>query len=384
MFLKTLKQLNQLINRHAGKLLLLGLARYGWRFYTQWQEDGQKLAQKQASAPLPPLDKWPDLPIVTLLVAAWNEEAYIEGFLSSFRDLDYPNKELILVAGGNDSTFRLARQWASPQITLLEQQAGAGKYRALQRGLQLARGSVIFLTDGDCLLNSESFKRVIYPIITGSQSVVTGLFRPFAHQLSNPFVRAQSTKQRLGEILPSQDPYVPFLVGANSALARSLLEECWSASSNQPIGEDYYLALCVQRAGHQILQVRESYVETRFAESFGEYIRQKSRWHRSWLLLHHQFGDKRWQRNVLSSIKFQIQLAMPLLSLLLGRIGSVTWLLSWAHFFTPYLQAKLLTEPLEEGQKTSLLALLQLMLADFCAWASILPQLLTQKWRERW
>lgn len=381
---KKILNLLNIINRHAGKLLLLGLAGRGWRSYTQWQKDYKKLTQKQPPAPLPPLQQWEALPLVTLLVAAWNEQAHIEGFLNSFIDLDYPNKELILVAGGSDSTFRIANQWASPQLTVLEQQVGEGKYISLQRACGLAHGMVIFLTDADCLLNSESFRRVIYPIITGRESVVTGFFRPFAHQLSNPFVLGQSAKQRLGEILPSASPYVPFLVGANSALTRSLLDECWHATPDQPIGEDYYLALSVQRAGYQILQVRESYVSTRFAESFGEYIQQKSRWYRSWLLLHYQFGDKRWSRNVLSSIKFQTLLAMPLLPLIIGWMGSVAWLLSWIHFFTPYLQAKVLTESSEEGQQITLVVLLQLMLADFCAWAIILPQLLTEKWRRRW
>ena len=163
------------------------MARYGWRFYAQWQEDQNKLAQKQPPAPLPPLE----LPLVSLLVAGWNEEAYIEDFLSSFCDLDYPNKELILVAGGSDSTFRMAHQWASPQITVLEQQAGEGKYRALQRAYRVAHGDIVFLTDADCLLNSESFRRMIAPIISGREGVVTGRIRPLPHQLSNPFVYAQ-------------------------------------------------------------------------------------------------------------------------------------------------------------------------------------------------
>ena len=227
MSLNILKRLNQFINCHAGKLLLLGLARYAWRFYAQWQEDQNNLAQKQPPAPLPPLEEWVELPLVTLLVAAWNEEAYIEGFLSSFADLDYPNKELILVAGGSDQTFSKAHPWASPQLTILEQQAGEGKHRALQRGFQFASGTVIYLTDADCHLNSEGFRRAIYPIITGSESVVTGLSRPFAHQLSNPFVRAQLIRQQLGEILPNRKPYVPFILGRNAALARFHLEGGW-------------------------------------------------------------------------------------------------------------------------------------------------------------
>ncbi len=415
------------INRHPGKLLLIGLPRLRAHIYGQWRAAYAQMAHQHAQ--IPPRKQWPEQPVVSLVVAAWNEAETIADFLDSFADLTYPHKELILVAGGDDGTLQQARKRASAQVTVLEQPAGEGKFRALQRGLQHAHGRVIFLTDADCRLNSESFLRVIYPVAAKTERAVTGLVRPLAAQLRNPFVRAQATK-RLSDLLQSRDPYVPYLMGANSALDRTLLEEFWAGAPNQPIGEDYYLALSIQRAGHKILQVGDSYIETRFPETVWGYIQQKSRWHRSYLALHRQFGDKRWINNVLSSIKYQLLLAMPLLLFLPGRIGRTiglsVWLLSWALFCAPYMEAKTLTsfccetrqhsgigprtvrkphhfvaqsrnascgtrvspqeltKPADAGQETTFFALSQLMIADFCAWAIVLPQLITGEWRERW
>ena len=56
-------------------------------------------------------------PLVSLLVAAWNEEAHLVAFLSSFMALAYPQKELILCAGGDDQTWALAQAWATPTVT---------------------------------------------------------------------------------------------------------------------------------------------------------------------------------------------------------------------------------------------------------------------------
>lgn len=381
-----MKKILQFINRYAIYFLLCGLMGLGWRFYQRWGKKNHQFSQMEPK-PAPSLfeiEPSSTLPLVSLLVAAWNEEPYIEGFLSSFADLDYANKELILVAGGSDSTFKIAHQWASPQITVLEQQAGEGKYRALQRAYGIAHGDVIFFTDADCLLNSESFRRLIEPIISGRERVVTGRIRPLPHQLSNSFVYAQWSKRQFETMQSNAERYVSSLVGGNSAIVHSLLERCWADSLNQPVGEDHYLALSVRKAGQRICLVPESYAETRFPSSIGEYIQQQSRWHRSWLILNYQFGDEHWPGNMLTLLKSQAMLAMPLLFLLFGPIVAVAWLLGWVYFATPYLHVKLWMEQSEPTESVALLTLCQLMFADFCARAIVFPQLLKPEWRDSW
>lgn len=356
---------------------------FSWSSLDQRQKEASILVDKLHPSHLPGLDAWPTLPLISVVVAAWNEEGHIEAFLRSFASLDYSHKELIIVAGGDDETHRLAQNRIDDQTILIEQQAGEGKFGALRKGFRHAKGSIIFLTDADCILNSESFNRIIYPIAKGAESAVTGPTRPLKHQLSNPFVRAQAANLfRKMRLVP--DPHVSFLIGANCALERPLLDTCLSTPPNQPIGEDYFLALSIRKGGHKILYDHASTIETHFPSSFGAYVRQKSRWHRSYLLLHYQFDDQRWIGNALTAIRCQLLLAMPLLLFVLGYIGGLAWLLSWGIFFIPYVKAKILIEKSDQSRNTSLLALFQLMLADFSAWAISLPQLFVGRWRRGW
>lgn len=339
--------------------------------------------QNLQKTPIPDLETWPDLPAVSVIAAAWNEDQYIEEFLGSFSRLDYPNKELILVAGGSDDTLQLARGFSSSQIIVLEQYEGEGKFQAIRRGLKHSTADLIFLTDADSLLNSESFARTVYPVATGEESVTTGLTRPLKNQLENSFIRAQYAHLtwRMRRITSC---YVPFLIGANCVIQRELVNECWLTAPELAVGEDYYLALSLRESGHAIRYVYESTIETRFPSSFKEYVAQKSRWHRSHLLLNYTFGKPHWMINVMIAFCCQLLLAMPILLYWSGFIGVFLLFLSWGVFFFPYILASYLAKKLSLCPPVPLLSLIQLMLADCSARAICLPQLILKRWRLRW
>ena len=369
-------------------LLVVGCAWLGWQLWQRRHADQCWIAGQTSVPPLPALASWPTQPVVSVLVAAWNEEAYLADFLCSFAALTYPHKELILCAGGSDQTYQIAQQWTGCAITLLSQQEGEGKYQALQRSLAHARGTIIFLTDADCVLHDDSFQRLIYPLVTGSEAVVTGTFQPLLQQRRLPFVTAQWLMQQARQRRTTTTiTYSNFLVGANSALTRTLVETCWQASLDNAIGEDYHLALEIQRRGIQIRQCLESQVQTRYPNTFHKYLMTKSRWHRSWLLHHYRQGDRRWVRNGLSAGRFQLLLALPLLPLLLGAVGVVIWLVLWAHQFIQYWLNKELVAKAAEGHHTDRVQiqhLFLLMLADFSSWAIIPFQLVIPQWRRQW
>ena len=135
-----LKSINQTANRHAGKVMLLGLsgvALYNWR---TWQKDKPTLASLQEPTALPALESWPRLPKVSVLVAAWNESAHIERHIESFQALRYPHKELVLCAGGTDGTYDMAKKYASEVVKVLEQHPGEGKQRALRKAFPQTDG----------------------------------------------------------------------------------------------------------------------------------------------------------------------------------------------------------------------------------------------------
>jgi cellulose synthase/poly-beta-1,6-N-acetylglucosamine synthase-like glycosyltransferase len=317
-----------------------------------------------------------------------------------------------LCAGGNDRTYDIATKWAGREITILEQKAGEGKFRALQRGLAHSAGSIIMLTDADCILNSDSVKRLIYPIVLGEESVTTGLFQPLYEQKLTPFVFYQWSHVQYG--LASSMTHSntsSFLVGQNSALIRTVVEEAYDTTLPNLIGEDTYLALYAIRAGHRILRVPDSYVSTPFPETFMQYVNQRNRWRRDQLIHQYQFGNKNIILKALFSVcKHLAWLLLPLAPFLFGAIGFVGWILLWLHTISshiyrlsvvrwlhrtspseslPPLSEKGKPMPLaddSEKESTSFVtfSLLKLILAESCAVISLAIHLANPKWRYRW
>ncbi len=332
-----LKQANRFANRHSGKFLLAGLVGVAWYNWRAWQKDKAMLARRGRPAPLPALEGWPELPPVSVLVAAWNESDVIRRHLESFRSLRYPHKELVLCAGGSDGTFALAMCYAGPRVLVLEQLPGEGKQRALSRCFERASGEVVFLTDADCLLDDDAFERTLYPVAAAGEQACTGGSRPGADQVRNPFVIAQAASQ-LYSSLHGPD-YASGLLGRNCALRRDLLEASGGLLAPAPAGTDYVLAKRITRAGASIRQMQASRVETAFPTTARAYRRQQRRWLRNVAIhgfYYRAYGEV--LRSLLPSAVGTLMLTGPLAATLLGPAAFIAWLLALGHMLASRLR----------------------------------------------
>ncbi len=381
------QRLNQLLNRYAGHLLVGGLLWIGWRNWRQWRQTTRPLCQPSTVTPLPSLATWPQQPLVSVVVAAWNEEPYLATFLQSFCALAYPHKELILCVGGTDAGYQIAAARSSTQITVLQQREGEGKWGALKRMAPLVKGKIVFLTDADCILNSAGFLRLIHPLVVGGETMATGHVRPFPDQLNDPLVRVQWAAYRRFQLSEqaSSSPYTMHITGANCALHRDLFVESCQSIADIQIGEDLYLALYAQSKGHRLLRVYESYVESEFPTSLRAYIRQQCRWNKTKWLYHAHFGALEAAQGYMRlAQKRQILLAMPLLTLFWGKLGAISWLLAWAYGFSPYWQNQCFAIQTGMQSRIDLYHALVLMVANYYAWAIVPLELKFAKRRNRW
>ncbi|HEX5415939.1 MAG TPA: glycosyltransferase [Chloroflexota bacterium] len=287
-----LRRINRVANRHAGKVLLTGLLGVAWLNWQLWGRDRARLAELAAPEPLPPLAAWPRLPKASLLVAAWNEAAYVERHIQSVLALRYPNKELVLCAGGDDGTYRLAERWSGPGVRVIEQRPGEGKQRALRRCLELADGEIVFLTDADCLPDDESFERTLAPLLAGEAEAATGGSRPLPEQLGPGNERILVTyRSAVDAYVAGHAPAESTgLLGRNAAMTRGALERAGALRAEVPSGTDYHLAKSLLRVGVRIRQVRDSEMPTHYAEGLRAYARQQRRWLRNVARLGRQFG----------------------------------------------------------------------------------------------
>lgn len=103
------------------------------------------------------------LPFVSIVVAAYNSEVYIEKCLDSVLKLNYPQFEVIVVDGGSiDDTIhkiKLKIRTNQDKIRLIcNKNLGVSADRNV--GIEASRGKYIFLLDADTLVEKDSAKEL--------------------------------------------------------------------------------------------------------------------------------------------------------------------------------------------------------------------------------
>ena len=97
-------------------------------------------------------------PLVSVVVAARNEEARIVDCLSLLAAQDYPNFEVVVVDDGStDATAELIAGWveADKRFKLIGLSGSGSKKAALTAAIAEAAGEVIATTDADCAMGNE-------------------------------------------------------------------------------------------------------------------------------------------------------------------------------------------------------------------------------------
>ncbi len=109
------------------------------------------------------------LPLVTILVPAYNEGAVIQGSIRSLLQLDYPLYEVIVIDdGSSDDTYTKAKLYAGDHrnatVRVIRKPNG-GKARALNTGIENARGEFVLCMDGDSTLHPQTLRRAVRHLV---------------------------------------------------------------------------------------------------------------------------------------------------------------------------------------------------------------------------
>ncbi|HLF71225.1 MAG TPA: glycosyltransferase family 2 protein [Dehalococcoidia bacterium] len=215
-------------------------------------------------------------PKVSALIAVYQAGESPDAVVETFSRLDYPAKELVLAIGGAHNLADYAHL-ASPQVILVEHPGGR-KNAALARCAAKATGEILYLTDADCRYDTDSFLRLIAPIVEGESDASGGRSRPLAGQEDRFLVqvgqsRHGSRPRRVRQ--PGRS-----MLGRNAALTRAALDKS-GGFAEDVLGDDYYMPKRLLQLGLRIMSVPDSIVESPYPESLFAFIRQQARWTRS-------------------------------------------------------------------------------------------------------
>jgi cellulose synthase/poly-beta-1,6-N-acetylglucosamine synthase-like glycosyltransferase len=111
----------------------------------------------------PPAVTDADLPTVSLLIAAYNEELDIEARLLNALALDYPRDrfEIVIASDGStDRTNEIVRRYAPQGVRLLAYPANRGKTTVLNESVPQLRGEIVLLSDANTDMARDVARRL--------------------------------------------------------------------------------------------------------------------------------------------------------------------------------------------------------------------------------
>lgn len=102
-------------------------------------------------------------PSVSLIIAAYNEEAGITKKLENSLELDYPSDQLEIIVvsdGSDDNTENIVRGYADKGVKLMSL-ARRGKIFALKDAISASSGEILVFSDANTEFHSESIKKLV-------------------------------------------------------------------------------------------------------------------------------------------------------------------------------------------------------------------------------
>jgi len=210
------------------------------------------LLARPLKTPKPLLDDNPaDLPYVSLLVAAKNEESVISNLVKMLCDLDYPKTRYEVWVIDDHSTDRtpvlldqLAAEYDQLKVLHRSADAGGGKSGALNQVLPLTKGEIVGVFDADAQVPKDLLRRVL-PMFGKSERGAVQVRKAIANASQNFWTRGQMAEMAFDTYIQQQRIAIGGigeLRGNGQFVRRLALERC-GGWNEQTITDDLDLTI---------------------------------------------------------------------------------------------------------------------------------------------
>jgi cellulose synthase/poly-beta-1,6-N-acetylglucosamine synthase-like glycosyltransferase len=135
------------------------------------------LVALRASPPGPPTPPDDELPRISLIVAAYDEEEVIEAKVANALALDYPRELLELIVASDGSYDATAKRARTAGADLVLELPRAGKLAAQNAAAERASGEILAFSDANSLWRPEALRRLVAPFANPRVAYACGQVR---------------------------------------------------------------------------------------------------------------------------------------------------------------------------------------------------------------
>lgn len=290
-----------------------------------------------------------ELPVITVIVPAYNEGKLVYQTLLSIANSDYPEDKLEIMAiddGSNDDTWfwiDKANRDMNRRFIIYKQPKNKGKRHALHRGFTHGRGEVFISIDSDSIIEKDTLRNMVSPFVVDEDcGAVAGNVKVLnkgkgmipkmlnvSFTFSFEFIR--SAQSSLGFVLCTP--------GALSAYRREAVLNCLDEWINQKfmgqnatIGEDRAMTNMILKQAYTVKYQNNAHVLTNTPVCFKTLHKMFTRWGRSnvretWMMNKFIFKNFRKEHKFGARLVFinqclKLFVALPMLALMIGFLIS--------------------------------------------------------------
>ncbi len=286
-----------------------------------------------------------DLPAVSVVVPAYNEEKVICQTIHALLHSDYPRFHIVVVDdGSNDGTYRCVVEsfGHDPRVRAFSK-ANGGKAEALNHGIQQTSSEIVIALDADTIVRPDTIAKLVRHFadphvgaVAGNTKVGNRMNLLTAWQALE-YITSQNLDRRAFDVLNC----ITVVPGSIGAWRRELILQA-GGFANDTLAEDADLTLRILRMGYKITYEEEAVAYTEAPDTVRAFLKQRFRWmygtlqavwkHRD-VLFHARYGGLAF---VALPNVWLFQICFPLASPVMDffALGSLTWM-GWQRYQHP-------------------------------------------------
>ena len=234
----------------------------------------QLVKGKPQQMALPTDDQLPD---VSFMVCAYNEQDVVEMKMQNIHELDYPKDKLHVVwvtDGSSDNTNEYLK--AYPEVEVIYSPERRGKTAALNHGLSMVKSDITVMTDANTMVNREAIREIVrcmqdpkVACVAGEKRVLSRTEGEIAAEGEGLYWKYESTLKRLDSELYSA-------MGAAGEL-NAIRTNLYEPMPETALLDDFVMSMRMVEQGYKIAYTSDAYAMEYGSANLEEESKRKRR-----------------------------------------------------------------------------------------------------------
>ncbi len=224
----------------------------------------------------PVLPSYDNLPSLTLIVAAFNEEDFIEKKIANTLQLNYPKDKIqyiFVTDGSTDNTPAIVFNYS--EIKLLHSPERKGKIAAAHRAIEQVSTDVIVFTDANTFLNKMALKNIARHYADATVGAVSGEKRVNIEEAADA-TAGEGMYWKYESKLKAWDSELYSVVGAAGELF-SIRKDLYQPVPMNSFLDDFMISMLIAKKGFRIIYEPDAYASENSSENIKEELKRKIR-----------------------------------------------------------------------------------------------------------